>query len=119
MQSKHTRRYIERSSLAITMGNRRYTRLTNAFSKKVENHAHHLALHFTYYNYTRQHQNLRIGPAMAVGISDHLWSVEEIAGLRWLGVAAATIGSFVPSEIISAERGSRAISGEPVECGAS
>ncbi len=73
--------YIERSNLTIRMGNRRYTRLTNAFSKKVENHAHHLALHFMYYNYARQHQTLRVSPAMAAGVTDHLWSVEDIAGL--------------------------------------
>lgn len=73
--------YIERSNLTIRMGNRRYTRLTNAFSKKVENHAHHLALHFMYYNYARQHQTLRVSPAMQAGIENHLWSVEEIAAL--------------------------------------
>jgi IS1 family transposase len=73
--------YIERSNLTIRMGNRRYTRLTNAFSKKVENHGHHLALHFMYYNYARQHQTLRVSPAMEAGVSYHLWSIEEIAGL--------------------------------------
>ena len=73
--------YVERSNLTIRMGNRRYTRLTNAFSKKVENHGHHLALHFMYYNYARQHQTLRVSPAMQAGKSDHLWSVEEIAAL--------------------------------------
>ena len=73
--------YVERSNLTIRMGNRRYTRLTNAFSKKVENHGHHLALHFMFYNYARQHQTLRVSPAMEAGIADHLWSVEEIARL--------------------------------------
>ena len=73
--------FVERSNLTIRMGNRRYTRLTNAFSKKVENHAHHLAVHFMYYNFARQHQTLRVSPAMKAGISDHLWSVEGIAGL--------------------------------------
>jgi hypothetical protein len=75
--------YVERSNLTIRMGNRRYTRLTNAFSKKVENHSHHLALHFMYYNYNyaRQHQTLRVSPAMEAGISDRLWSIEEIAAL--------------------------------------
>jgi IS1 family transposase len=73
--------YVERSNLTIRMGNRRYTRLTNAFSKKVENHSHHLALHFMCYNYARQHQTLRVSPAMQAGKSDHLWSVEEIAAL--------------------------------------
>ncbi len=73
--------YVERSNLTIRMGNRRYTRLTNAFSKKVENHGHHLALHFMYYNYARQHQTLRVSPAMEAGVADHLWSIEEIAEL--------------------------------------
>jgi IS1 family transposase len=73
--------YVERSNLTTRMGNRRYTRLTNAFSKKVENHGHHLALHFMYYNYAHQHQTLRVSPAMQAGVSDHLWSIEEIAGL--------------------------------------
>jgi IS1 family transposase len=73
--------YVERSNLTIRMGNRRYTRLTNAFSKKVVNHAHHLALHFMYYNFARVHQTLRVSPAMEAGVSDHLWSIEEIAAL--------------------------------------
>jgi len=60
---------------------RRFTRLTNAFSKKVENHAAAIALHFMHYNFARIHQTLRITPAMAAGVSDHLWSIEEIADL--------------------------------------
>jgi hypothetical protein len=63
------------------MGMRRFTRLTNAFSKKVENHEHAVALHFAHYNLCRIHQSLRITPAMAAGVSDHVWSLEEIAGL--------------------------------------
>jgi hypothetical protein len=73
--------YIERQNLTIRMGNRRFTRLTNAFSKKVENHAFHLALHYMYYNFVRIHKTLRMTPAMKAGVTDHLWSVEEIAGL--------------------------------------
>ena len=73
--------YIERQNLTMRMGMRRFTRLTNAFSKKIENHAFHLALHYMYYNFVRIHKTLRITPAMAAGVSDHLWSVEEIAGL--------------------------------------
>jgi len=60
---------------------RRFTRLTNAFSKKVENHAAAIALHFMDYNFARIHQTLRITPAMAAGISDHVWSLEEIVNL--------------------------------------
>ena len=73
--------YIERQNLTMRMGMRRFTRLTNAFSKKIENHAFHLALHYMYYNFVRIHKTLRVTPAMKAGVTDHLWSVEEIAGL--------------------------------------
>jgi len=73
--------YVERQNLTTRMGMRRFTRLTNAFSKKVENHAHAVALHFVYYNFCRMHQTLRCTPAMAAGLSDHKWSLEELVGL--------------------------------------
>jgi IS1 family transposase len=73
--------YVERNNLTMRMSNRRMTRLTNAFSKKGENHAHAVALNFLYYNFARIHRTLRITPAMAAGISDHVWSLEEIVGL--------------------------------------
>ena len=60
---------------------RRFTRLTNVCSKKLENHAAAVALHFTHYNFARVHKTLRITPAMAAGMSDHVWSYEEIAAL--------------------------------------
>lgn len=60
---------------------RRFTRSTNAFSKKIENHAHAIALHFMYYNFCRVHQTLRVTPAMEAGISDHTWTSEEIVTL--------------------------------------
>ena len=60
---------------------RRFTRLTNAFSKKFENHVHGVAMHFMWYNFGRIHKTLRVTPAMEAGISDHVWSLEEIAGL--------------------------------------
>ena len=63
------------------MSMRRFTRLTNAFSKKVENHCHALALYFVFYNFARRHQTLRVSPAMAAGISDQLWSVADIVAL--------------------------------------
>jgi IS1 family transposase len=73
--------YVERQNLTMRMSMRRFTRLTNGFSKKVENHAHAIALHFMYYNFGRIHQSLRITPAMEAGISDHVWSLDEIAAL--------------------------------------
>jgi hypothetical protein len=65
----------------MRMSIRRFTRLTNAFSKKVENHMNAVSLHFMYYNFGRIHQSLRVTPAMAAGVSDHVWSLEEIAVL--------------------------------------
>jgi IS1 family transposase len=73
--------YVERQNLSMRMGMRRFTRLTNAFSKKVENHAHMLALYFVHYNFARVHGTLKCTPAMAAGIADHVWSIEEIVGL--------------------------------------
>ncbi|MCC7464483.1 MAG: hypothetical protein IT480_18720 [Gammaproteobacteria bacterium] len=57
------------------------TRLTNAFSKKAENLAHAVSLHFMYYNFARKHQTLKTTPAIEAGVADHIWSLEEIAGL--------------------------------------
>jgi hypothetical protein len=65
----------------MRMSMRRFTRLTNGFSKKLENHAATVALYFMYYNFARVHQTLRVTPAMEACISDHVWSVEEIVGL--------------------------------------
>ncbi len=73
--------YIERQNLTLRMSMRRFTRLTNGFSKKVENLAFAVSLHFMYYNFGRIHRALRVTPAMEVGISDHVWSLEEIAAL--------------------------------------
>jgi IS1 family transposase len=71
--------YVERQNLTMRMQMRRFTRLTNAFSKKVENHIAMVAIHFMQYNFTRIHKTLRVTPAMAAGLSDHVWSLEEIA----------------------------------------
>lgn len=73
--------YVERSNLTMRMHMRRFTRLTNAFSKKVENHAAAIALHTMYYNFVRIHQTLKVTPAMAAGVSDKLWEVEDIVVL--------------------------------------
>ncbi|MGD1211155.1 MAG: IS1 family transposase [Candidatus Acidiferrales bacterium] len=73
--------YVERQNLTMRMGMRRFTRLTNGFSKKVENLRHAVALHFMHYNFCRVHQTLRVTPAMEAGVSDHVWSIGEIVGL--------------------------------------
>ena len=73
--------YVERQNLTMRMSMRRFTRLTNAFSKKVENHAHAVALHFMNYNFARVHQTLRVTPAMASGVTDHVWEIAEIVAL--------------------------------------
>ena len=73
--------YVERQNLTMRMRMRRFTRLTNGFSKKIENHAYALALFYMHYNFCRIHQTLRVTPAMEAGITDHVWSLEEIAAL--------------------------------------
>ena len=78
--------YVERANLTLRMQQRRFTRLTNAFSKKAENHAHAVSLYFMYYNFCRAHTTLTQAhpkhypttPAMAAGLTDHVWKVEEI-----------------------------------------
>jgi len=69
---------VERQNLSVRMGTRRFTRLTNAFSKKFENHWAAVACWFTFYNFCRVHKSLRVTPAMAAGIADHIWSVREL-----------------------------------------
>ena len=73
--------FVERQNLTMRMGMRRFTRLTNGFSKKAENLAHNLALHFMHYNFRRIHQTLRVTPAMEAELTDHVWSLEELIGL--------------------------------------
>jgi IS1 family transposase len=73
--------YVERQNLTMRMSMRRFTRLTNGFSKKVENHEYMLAIYFRYYNFCRVHQTLRVTPAMEAGIADHVWTIEEVVRL--------------------------------------
>jgi hypothetical protein len=73
--------YVERQNLTMRMHMRRFTRLTNAFSKKVENHAHSVALHYMFYNFCRIHQTLKVTPAMEAGLTDNVWSLEELVAL--------------------------------------
>jgi hypothetical protein len=73
--------YAERQNRTLRMSNRRFTRLTDAFSKKIENHALSVALHYMHYNFCRIHKTLRITPAMAAGVTDHVWSVADIVSM--------------------------------------
>ncbi len=73
--------YVERQNLTMRMGMRRYTRLTNGFSKKVENLSHAVALHYMHYNFCRVHQTLKTTPALAAGVADHRWTLLEVAAL--------------------------------------
>jgi IS1 family transposase len=70
--------YVERQNLSVRMGIRRFTRLTNAFSKKLENHIHALSIYFMHYNFVRIHQTTRVTPAMAAGVTDILWSLDDM-----------------------------------------
>jgi IS1 family transposase len=81
--------YVERQNLTIRMSMRRFTRLTNAFSKKLDNLKHAVALHFMYYNFCRVHSTLRVTPAMEAGLADHIWSLEELVGLAQAKALAA------------------------------
>jgi hypothetical protein len=73
--------YVERQNLTMRMHMRRFTRLTNAFSKKVEMHAAAVAIHFMWYNFVKVHQTLRMSPAMAAGVTDRLWEAEDVIAL--------------------------------------
>jgi IS1 family transposase len=73
--------FVERQNLTMRMGMRRFTRLTNGFSRKVENHGHAVALHFMHYNFCRTHKTLRVTPAMEAGLTDHVWTLEELCNL--------------------------------------
>jgi hypothetical protein len=81
--------YVERQNLTMRMGNRRFTRLTNAFSRKVENHAYSVDIHFMHYNFCRPHTTLTKAhpyrypqtPAMAAGLTDHVWTLEEVCAM--------------------------------------
>jgi hypothetical protein len=73
--------HTERQNLSMRMSMRRFTRLTNAFSKKLENHEHAIAFYFMYYNFCRIQQTLRVTPAMESSVSDHVWSLEELVAM--------------------------------------
>jgi hypothetical protein len=73
--------YVERQNLTMRMSMRRFTRLTNGFSKKVANHEPAVALHFMHYNFCRVHKTLRVTPAMEAGLANHVWEIEELVSL--------------------------------------
>ncbi len=73
--------FVERQNLSMRMGMRRFTRLTNGFSKKLENHGHAVALYFMHYNFCRVHKTLRVTPAMEAGLTDHVWTMEELISI--------------------------------------
>lgn len=81
--------YVERQNLTMRMSMRRYTRLTNGFSKKLENHGHAVALYFLHYNFCRIHKTLRVTPAMEAGLADRVWTLEELIGLLDLAEVVA------------------------------
>ena len=87
--------FVERQNLTMRMSIKRFARATNAHSKKVENHSYAIALHFMFYNFGRKHASLKMTPAMAAGISDHVWSIEEIAALV-VTEAPKTRGPYQP-----------------------
>lgn len=84
--------YVERQNLSMRMGMRQFTRLTNAFSKKLANHMHALSIYFMHYNFVRIHQTLRVTPAMEAGVTEKLWSLENIARIvdEWEATRVAT-----------------------------
>ena len=88
--------YIERQNLTMRMNMRRFTRLTNGFSKKAENHAHAVALHYMHYNFGRIHKTLRVTPAMEAGVTDHVWTMEEIAALMDVNQTPKPRGPYKP-----------------------
>jgi hypothetical protein len=73
--------FVERANLTMRLEMRRFTRLTLGFSKKIDNHKHAVALNFVHYNFCRVHKTLRITPAMAAGLTDHVWEIEELLAL--------------------------------------
>lgn len=80
-ESQVSTSYVERQNLTMRMSMRRFTRLTNGFSKKLENHVHAISLHYMYYNFVRVHKTLRCTPAMAAGVTKRLWSIDDIVAL--------------------------------------
>ena len=93
--------YVERQNLSVRMTVRRYTRLTNAFSKKIENHAAAVALGYFAYNFIKIHSTLRVTPAMAAGVTDRLWEVSDLVALLEASesrLEKSSVNALVPSQ---------------------
>lgn len=107
--------YVDRQNLTMRMSMRRFTRLTNAFSKKVENHAHAITLHFMRYNFCRIHQTLKVTPAMEAGVTDRLWEmVDYSAPGRRCGPAAESARAVQETSAVEKERPRSGVRGLPV-----
>jgi hypothetical protein len=96
--------YVERQNLTMRMSMRRFTRLTNGFSKKLDNHAATVTLYFMYYNFARVHQTLRVTPAMEAGIADHIWSIGAPTSSIRSANAVSGGDPIAPHEQYGAER---------------
>ena len=97
IMAKVSTSYVERANLTMRMHMRRFTRLTNGFSKKMENHMHAISLHFMFYNFCKVHASLRVTPAMAAGLTDHIWELEEIIELTETMRPSGAVKNFVSS----------------------
>jgi hypothetical protein len=92
LPSRISTSYIERQNLTLRMQQRRFTRLTNAFSKKLENHVAAVALYVAHYNFCRVHETLRVTPAMQLGVTEHIWTIGELVDAALEGVLPAPCG---------------------------
>ena len=114
--------YVERQNLTMRMHMRRFTRLTNAFSKKFENHMHMVAIYTVWYNFVRIHKTLKVTPAMAAGVSPILWSMEDVAALidaaapSWASAGRTRSGRHDPPNANAAPKGGVQASSTLLEC---
>jgi hypothetical protein len=97
--------YVERQNLTMRMSMRRFTRLTNAFSKKFENHCHMVALYAGWYNFVRIHKTLKVTPAMEAGVTDRLWSLADVVGIvdEWEAVQEKSLRSRPADETLASQ----------------
>jgi len=98
--------YVERQNLTVRMHNRRFTRLTNAFSKKLDNHVHSIALHYFHYNFCRKHQSIKTTPAVAAGVADHRWTMLEFVEMleKEEKIRGGRITDYKPAASVKAKK---------------